>query len=115
RDFLLVAEADATPHFKLLEHRFERAIDALEHGRELVQRSFDLYATRVAENTNVLVRRITFASIILGAIGAVAGIFGMNFQTPYTASGTVGFWIVFGTLVVLAVGAAAISRLRNWI
>jgi hypothetical protein len=39
----------------------------------------------------------------------------MNFQTPYTASGTTGFWIVVGTLIALAVGAATISRLRNWI
>jgi Mg2+ and Co2+ transporter CorA len=114
-DFVLVAKANATEHFKQLEHRFERAIDALEHGRELVQGSFDLYATRVAENTNTLVRRITFASIILGAVGAVAGIFGMNFQTPYTASGTVGFWTVVGTLIVLGIGAAAVSRLKNWI
>jgi len=114
-DFMLVAKANATVHFQLLQHRFERAIDALEHGRELVQGSFDLYATRVAENTNTLVRRITFASIILGAIGAVAGIFGMNFETPYTASGTTGFWIVVGSLIAFAVGAAVISRLRNWI
>ena len=63
-DFALVAESSAAVHFKSLEHRFERALDTVEHGRELVQGSFDLYTTRVAETTNLLIRRLTFLSLI---------------------------------------------------
>ena len=114
-DFSLIAASSASEHFKALERRFERAIDTVEHGRELMQGSFDLFSTRVAETTNVLIRRLTFISLMLGAIGAVAGIFGMNFQTPYTMSGVRGFWIVLGALFFLVAISAAISRLRKWI
>ena len=114
-DFALVAESSAAEHFKSLEHRFERALDTVEHGRELVQGSFDLFTTRVAETTNILIRRLTFLSLMLGAIGAVAGIFGMNFQTPYTSTGTRGFWLVIGGLAVLVVASGAVSRWRNWV
>jgi Mg2+ and Co2+ transporter CorA len=52
---------------------------------------------------------------MLGAIGAVAGIFGMNFETPYTSTGTRGFWLVIGGLGLLVLVSAAFSRYRKWV
>jgi Mg2+ and Co2+ transporter CorA len=52
---------------------------------------------------------------MLGGIGAIAGIFGMNFETDYTKSGERGFWIVVGTLLAIALISLTISRLRKWI
>jgi Mg2+ and Co2+ transporter CorA len=114
-DFSLVADAEAGAHFAALERRFERAIDTIEHARELVQGSFDLFTTRLAETTNALIRRLTFLSLALGAVGAVAGIFGMNFQTPYTNSGVFGFWMVIGVLGIAVALSAVIARWRRWI
>ena len=98
-----------------MEHRFERALDIVEHGRELVKGTFDLYSARLGEKTNVLIRRLTFISILLGAVGAVAGVFGMNFETPYTQSGVLGFWLVMGTLFSFMVTFGAISLWKKWI
>lgn len=114
-DFSLVTDADAGAHFVALERRFERAIDTIEHARELVQGSFDLFTTRLAETTNTLIRRLTFLSLALGAVGAVAGIFGMNFQTPYTNSGVRGFWLVIAALGLSVAVAGVIARWRKWI
>jgi len=114
-DFSLVADARASEHFAALERRFERAVDTIEHARELVQGSFDLFTTQLAEVTNTLIRRLTFLSLALGAIGAVAGIFGMNFDTPYTHTGELGFWAVIGTLGVLTLIAFAVARWRRWV
>jgi len=114
-DFSLVAESNAASHYLALERRFERALDTIEHARDLVKGSFELFSTRVGETTNVLIRRLTFISLMLGAIGAAAGIFGMNFQTPYTESGVRGFWLVLGCLGLLVVISAAVSIYRKWI
>lgn len=114
-DFSLVADAEAGAYFVSLERRFERAIDTIEHAREVVQGSFELFNTRLTEATNVLIRRLTFLSLMLGVVGAVAGVFGMNFQTPYTESGVRGFWLVIATLGILIVVAAVVSRWRKWI
>jgi len=114
-DFALVAGAEAAEPFNALERRFERALSSIEHGHELVQGSFDLLTARLSESTNVLIRRLTFLSLMLGGIGAVAGIFGMNFETDYTKSGEQGFWIVVGTLLGIALISLAVSRLRKWI
>jgi len=112
-DFAHAVEAAA--HYRSLERRFERSVDAADHARELVDGSFELFTTRTAESTNVLVRRLTFITMLLGAIGAVAGIFGMNFDTPYARSGLVGFWLVVGGLIIATVVGVEIARRRNWL
>jgi magnesium transporter len=114
-DFALVAESNAAAHYAALEHRFERTLDSVEHGRELMKGSFDLYSTRVNETTNVLIRRLTFLSLMLGMVGAAAGIFGMNFETPYTESGVYGFWAVLAGLGAFIALSAALSFYRKWI
>jgi magnesium transporter len=114
-DFAPVADSDAQEAFKALERRYDRVLDSVEHGRELVQGSFDLFTTRIAESTNLLIRRLTFLSLMLGGIGAVAGIFGMNFQTSYTASGEQGFWMVISILGFLIIAATVVSLRKKWI
>jgi magnesium transporter len=52
---------------------------------------------------------------MLGVIGAVAGVFGMNFETPYTQTGVIGFWIVIGALGAFIGIAAGLARRRGWI
>lgn len=89
-------------------------LDAIEHGRDLIQTSFDLFTTRTAETTNTLIRRLTFISIMLGALGGVAGVFGMNFDTPYQKTGLLGFWAVVVTFAVISAGAAVLGRIRKW-
>jgi magnesium transporter len=114
-DLPLVADTDAAPHYRALERRFERAVDAVDHARELVHGSFDLFTTRTAEQTNELVRRLTFITMLLGVVGAIAGIFGMNFETPYVQAGVLGFWIVVGVIGTLVVAAVLLARWRHWI
>lgn len=80
------ATASAVEHFQSRERCFERTLDAIDHGRELMQCSFDLFNIRVADSTNDLVRRLSFVTVMLGCVGAVARIFGMNFETPHTVS-----------------------------
>ena len=51
-DIALIADTEALAAYKELERRFERVLDSIEHGRDLVQSSFDLFTTRTAETTN---------------------------------------------------------------
>ncbi|WP_201837711.1 magnesium transporter CorA family protein [Microvirga zambiensis] len=114
-DFSHVVESDAASHYRSLERRFERAVDAVDHSRDLVNGSFDLFTTRTAEATNDLVRRLTFVTVLLGAISAIAGIFGMNFEMPYKQAGVLEFWAVVGILVTLSTAATLFARRRGWI
>lgn len=114
-DIALITDNKSAAQMKSLEHRFERALDIVEHGRDVVRSSFDLYSARVGDKTNVLIRRFTFVSVTLGVVGAVAGVFGMNFETPYTKSGIMGFWFVLVALFIFMIIFALVSLWRKWI
>lgn len=94
---------------------FERLEDDVGRARETVIGSFELYSSRVAQDTNQLVKVLTIATVITGIVGAVAGIFGMNFDTPVAHSGLGGFLIVTGLMIALSVTIVALAFWRRWV
>lgn len=114
-DLQLVSESGAAPHFQVLVGRFERAIDEVEHSRDLVVGSFELFATRTAQQTNDLVKVLTYLTAVVGICAAVAGVFGMNFETGIFSSGDFGFYATVGSLLFVTIAATAIARWRGWL
>jgi magnesium/cobalt transport protein CorA len=114
-DFALLADSESAPHFSTLNDRFERAMDSIETARDLVISSFDLLTTRTAEYTNDVMKVLTFATVLLGATGVIAGILGMNFEMAFFKSGATGFWfVIFGMLLLIA-GAIALGKRKGWL
>ena len=114
-DFL--AHVDASDHAYLVEtnRAYERLEDSVVRARETVIGSFELYTTRVAQDTNQLVKALTIATVITGIVGAVAGIFGMNFDTPVTHSGLTGFLVVTAAMLVTSIAIVAIALWKRWL
>ena len=113
-DFRPAEDGVADRHFRALEQRFERAMDAVENTRELVVGSFELFTTRSAERTNDTIRVLTFVTVLLGSLAVVAGALGMNFNTPFFDSGERGFWSAIAAMIAISVIATAIARWRRW-
>lgn len=114
-DFALVTDTGATPHFEGLVARFERAVDEVERTRDVVVGSFELFTSRTGQQTNDLVKVLTFVTAIIGFCAAIAGLMGMNFKADVFESGNAGFYAVTGGLVVLALISLAFARWRDWI
>jgi magnesium transporter len=98
-----------------LAARFERAVDEAEHTRDLSVGSFELFTSRSAQQTNDLVKALTFFTVIIGTTAAVAGLFGMNFDPPFFQTGSMGFFAVTAGLFVLGLAAWIVGRRRRWI
>lgn len=105
---------DADRHFVALDARFERAMDVVEHARELVIGSFELFSSQTALRTNDAMRVLTFVTVITGFLATVVGALGMNFQASFFKSNDVGFWIASGSLLAIAVVGALIGRRQRW-
>ncbi len=114
-DLQIVADSGASPHFQVLAARFERAIDEIEHTRDLVVGSFELFASRTAQETNELVKVLTFLTAVIGLCAAIAGIFGMNFETDFFATGNAGFYITITALATITFTSAIFARWRKWL
>jgi len=97
-----------------VDARFERADDSLESARTLIVGAFGLFTTHTGQRTTQSMRSLTFFTRLLGSLGLVAGVFGMNFEVELFQSGAWGFGIVVG-LMVAAIGIAmAFGRARHW-
>ena len=114
-DFALITDSGAAPFYQSLSGRFERALDEVERTRDLVTGSFELFTSRSSQQTNDLVKILTFITAIIGFCAAVAGLLGMNFQLAIFETGFRGFLVVTGGLVLTAVLSMVYARRRSWI
>jgi Mg2+ and Co2+ transporter CorA len=114
-DFTLVTDSGAAPFYESLVGRFERAVDEVERTRDVVVGSFELFTSRTSQQTNDLVKVLTFLTAIVGFCAAIAGLMGMNFKLAFFDTGLIGFAIVTGSLVFVALISVAYARFREWI
>ena len=114
-DFALVTDSGAAPFYEALAVRFERAIDEVERSRDLVVGSFELFTSRTGQQTNDLVKILTFLTAIVGFCAAIAGLMGMNFKLAFFETGMFGFALVTGGLLLLGLISVAYARYREWI
>ena len=113
-DFLPVSQSDSVEHFRMVNQHFESAVDAIEDSRQRVLSVFDLYATKSDQEMNQLIRKLTFFTFIVGSLGVIAGIFGMNYEFSYFKS-ELGFWVTIGLMILLAISLSIIAKVRGWL
>jgi magnesium transporter len=113
-DFRPDEDGVADKHFRSLEQRYQRAMDAVDNTRELVVGSFGLFTTRTAQRTNETMRVLTVATVVLGSLGVIAGVLGTNFKASVFNQGEVGFWTMIGSMLAIVIIAGVIARWRSW-
>ncbi|GAB3097098.1 magnesium/cobalt transporter CorA [Lysobacter terrae] len=113
-DFRPDAGKETDAHFRALNERFERTLEAVEAARQLVIGSFELFATHTAQRTNEIMRTLTFVTVLLGTLAVVAGVLGMNFEAPIFKTGTRGFVTTIVLMAGVVVGALAMAKRRRW-
>jgi len=75
-DFREIAESDSFENFKTLNEHFESAVDSIESSRDTVLSLFDLYTTKNSHLMNKTIKRLTFITLLVGGLGAIAGVWG---------------------------------------
>lgn len=114
-DFALNFDRAALGPFERLVSRYERAIDEVERTRDVVVGSFDLYTSITTQQTNDLVKVLTFLTAVIGFCAAVAGLLGMNFKLPLFESGMIGFEIVIAGLAAFGIASFVVAKWRKWV
>lgn len=113
--FAALTGETAAPYLRTLNERFNRAIDAAESARALLLGSFELFATRTALETNDLVKILTFVTALLGALGVIAGVFGMNFPLGMFERRSPAFAAVLAGMGGLVLLAILVAWRRRWL
>lgn len=113
-DFQQIAESDSRDQYRHLNGHFDNAVDAVENARETVLSVFELYATKSAQQTNDLIRVLTFFTLLMGTLAVIAGVFGMNYQLTYFEAEE-GFWFTVIGMLLITLVFSGIARWKKWI
>ena len=113
-DFRPQQASEENGHFVAVSARYERAVDAVENARDLLIGAFELLAARQSQRTNESMRVLTFVTVLLGSLAVIAGVLGMNFETPLFETGSRGFWLSISGMGLIVVLAVLVARARGW-
>ena len=114
-DFAAVALDGDNSGFQALSDRFESALSSVEQSRDLLIGSFDIFMTRTAQRTNDVMKVLALATVLLLPGSLIAGLLGMNVAIPLSKDDTGAFWLVVGSILLLALAVLAFARYRRWI
>ena len=114
-DFQPNQAQEVNQHYAALDARYDRAMDVVEHGRDLVVGSFELFTTRATMSVNRTMQVLTFATVLIGVLAVFAGVLGMNFEAPFFATAGRGFWSAVAAMAVITAAAIVFGRRRGWL
>jgi magnesium transporter len=114
-DFALNFDENRLEPFERLSARYDRAIDEVERTRDVIIGSFDLFTSMTTQQTNDLVKVLTFLTAVIGFCAAIAGLLGMNFELPFFKTGVAGFAEVAGGLVIFSVISFVVAKWQRWL
>lgn len=107
---------DADEATRLVSARYSRVMQAIDDARELVNGSFEVYASRTADSTNEAMHTLTVVTVAMGLAATIAGVLGMNFKAAIFDSprGFVFALVLIGVIVVGAVAWALMRLLKRY-
>jgi magnesium transporter len=114
-DFQQIVQSDSGEQFKLLNSHFDNAVDSIESARDTVLSLFDLFTSKTSQKMNRTMQRLTFITLLVGTLGAIAGVWGMNFEVSYFKAAETGFWLTISIMGILTVVLTIFAWIRRWL
>jgi magnesium transporter len=94
--------------------RLERALDSVEHLRESLLGTYDIYMGRLSQRSNDVMKALTILSAILLPSVVLAGVMGMNFKVGFFDEPSY-FFVVIAAMGAMAVVILGVARWRDWL
>lgn len=100
---------------RLNDHEIKEMLADYQHLRAWVTELIDIHRAGVNESANRVMKTLTIISTIFLPLTFIAGVYGMNFDIMPELRWEHGYPLVMGFMLLLAVGALALMRIRKWI
>jgi len=90
-------------------------VELIDSSREMASDLAEAYLSNVSHRTNEVMKVLTLMASIFIPLTFLAGIYGMNFENMPELSSRVGYFVVLGVMIALAVAMVVFFRRRGWI
>jgi magnesium transporter len=98
----------------ILEH-IERVLTHVRRLETSAEGAVQMHFSAQSHRTNSIMRTLTTLTAIFLPLNLVTGFFGMNFEGLPLIHSLTGFWIVFGIMLVLGLGASVYFWRKNYL
>ena len=101
-------------HYKELQDNINQAVELLEYYRELLYDELNIYHSSMSTKLNDIMALLTIFSVIFIPLTFIVGVYGMNFDNMPELHLPYGYFIVWGVMVLIAVGMLWYFKKRKW-
>ncbi len=113
----LIRQEGLESYFRDLLGHLDRVIEQLDHTRDVVSGSYNLYISNMSHRTNEQLKVLTFLSAVLLPMTVITGLFGTNFKVPAFEDETLWplYYVMLVGMGLVAVVMLAFFRWRRWL
>jgi magnesium transporter len=90
-------------------------VELIDSSREMASDMAEAYLSNVSHRTNEIMKVLTLMASIFIPLTFVAGIYGMNFQNMPELQSRIGYFVVLGVMVAIAIVMVLYFRRRGWL
>jgi len=101
-------------HLKELLDNINQATDSSDSYREILSDQLNIYHTTISSKLNDIMKFLTIFSVIFIPLTFIAGIYGTNFEVLPELHFQYSYFIMLGTMFVLAIGMLIYFRRKKW-
>jgi magnesium transporter len=106
---------DVELHFADAYDKLLRATDGLETSRDLVAGVRDYFQSKIANDQNEVMKRLTMVASLLLLPTLIVGVYGQNFHHIPELGWSFGYWWSWGWIVATTIGQLAFFRWKRWL
>ena len=102
-------------HFQELLDNIQQATDSSETYREILSDQLNIYHTTISSKLNDVMKFLTIFSVIFIPLTFIAGIYGTNFEVVPELKYEYSYFIMWGVMIVVAIGMLIYFKYRKWL
>ncbi|WP_373516692.1 magnesium/cobalt transporter CorA [Pricia sp.] len=102
-------------HFKELLENIHQATDSSDTYREILSDQLNIYHTTISSKLNDVMKFLTIFSVIFIPLTFIAGIYGTNFDVVPELKYEYSYFIMWGVMLVVAIGMLLYFKHRKWL
>jgi magnesium transporter len=114
RGYAVISEP-TRPYLRDVQDHLIRLTELVETYRDLVNGAMDVYWTQSQQKLNEVMKILTVIGTVNLPLTLIAGLWGMNFDRIPWAHDPMGFWYIFGILLLVVVAMLAVFRAFRWL
>lgn len=101
-------------HLKELLDNINQATDSSDSYREILSDQLNIYHTTISSKLNDIMKFLTIFSVIFIPLTFIAGIYGTNFDVLPELHFQYSYFVMLGTMFILAIGMLIYFRRKKW-